>query len=102
MSHISICFELAFRYFINNVVAQELLTIFFGVLLINVEGPKKKVKQLAREIEKFLGAKQLSLQNLFKGYQVKTDSRFSSEMGKDGYMVLKDSKKSSSQSEPIF
>ena len=100
--HIGMVWKLSFKYFINHIKSQELLSIFFGVLLINVEGPKKKVSQIAREIERFLGVKRLSLQNLFKGYQTKTDKRFISRTGKDGYMELIDTHKLQCQSANIF
>jgi hypothetical protein len=83
-----ICFRMSFNYFVDNVYSQDLVAIFFGVLLINVEGPKKKVKEMAEAMTKFSGVRPLSMQTLFQGYRPEGNKGYISRTGKDGYMEL--------------
>lgn len=101
--HEKFVFRMSFRYFKNNIVAQEVIAIFYGVYLINVEGPKKKIYEMTRDMEKYFQVKLLSMRKLYPGYKGQDiNKRLISRTGKDGYMELVDTKKSTSPSASTF
>lgn len=101
--HEKFVFNMSFRYMKNNIVEQELLAIWYGVYLINVEGPKKKIFEITRDMETYFQVTLLSMHKLYPGYKGQgSTGRWKSQTGKDGYMELVDTKKSTSPSDSSF
>lgn len=95
--HEKFVFNMSYRYMINNIFEQELLAIWYGVYLINVEGPKKKIYEMTRDMEKYFQVTLLNMRKLYPGYRGQgSTGRWISQTGKDGYMELVDTKKSTS------
>lgn len=101
--HEKFVFNMSFRYMKNTIYEQELLAIWYGVYLINVEGPKKKIYEMTRDMEKYFQVTLLSMHKLYPGYKGQgSTKKLISQTGADGFMELVDTKKSTSPSDSTF
>lgn len=74
--HIKIFFKLSYNYFLKNILPENFLAIWYGTLLINVEGIKKKVEKISTDYKAYFQVRQLSLTTLFQGHQTKQVKRY--------------------------
>lgn len=100
--HIKIFWKLSHKFFIRNINGVQLAMLWYGTLLINVEGPKKKVDLIRKDSEKYFQVKPLSLKTLFPDHKVKTQTRFVQKIKPDGFVGIFDTKTSKFLSENIF